>query len=79
VTGAARDVEQDLKLLDSKLEGMRDSAVQWQAEVEDLRTRVPWWINCAACIGSVILVWMGLGQFALMGCASASIKANASK
>jgi DNA repair exonuclease SbcCD ATPase subunit len=66
VVGAVREVEQDLKLLDSKLEGMRESAVQWQAEVEELRTRAPWWINSAACIGSVILAWMGLGQSALL-------------
>jgi chromosome segregation ATPase len=78
VTGAVRDVEQDLKLLDSKLEGMRESAVQWRTQVEDMRTSVPWWINCTAYIGSVILAWMGLGQFALLRWARQTVRANPS-
>ena len=66
VVGVVRDVEEDLALLDSRLEEMRESAAQWRTEVEELRTRAPWWINSTACIGSVILAWMGLGQYALL-------------
>ena len=37
---------------------------------------MPWWINWIACIGSVILAWMGLGQFALMRRARETVRAN---
>ncbi len=78
VVGAVRDVEQDLKLLDSKLEGMRETAVQWRTEVDELRKKAPWWINSTAFIGSLILAWMGLGQYALFRCGRRTVHTNLS-
>ena len=61
----AREVDSDLKVVESKLERVRQKAAELGTEVTDLRTAVPAWTNGAAIIGSVVLVWMGLGQFVL--------------
>ena len=61
----ASEVDSELKLVESKLERVRQKAAELGTEVADLRTAVPAWTNGAAVIGSVILVWMGLGQLAL--------------
>jgi hypothetical protein len=65
VVGLARDVESELKFVESKLERVRQKAAELGKEVADLRNAVPTWTNEAAVIGSVVLVWMGLGQFVL--------------
>jgi hypothetical protein len=65
VVGLARDAESELKFVESKLERVRQKAAELGKEVADLRTAVPTWTNEAAVIGSVVLVWMGLGQFVL--------------
>jgi hypothetical protein len=61
----AREVDSELKVVESKLERVRQKAAELGTEVTDLRTAVPAWTNGAAIIGSVVLVWMGLGQFVL--------------
>ncbi len=66
VVRLAHDVDNELGALDSNLQEVRQTAVVWQTEVAELRTQVPVWTNWAAVIGSVILVWMGLGQYALL-------------
>jgi hypothetical protein len=65
VVRLAREVDSDLNLVESKLERVRQKAAELGKEVADLRTAVPAWTNWAAVIGSVVLVWMGLGQFVL--------------
>jgi hypothetical protein len=66
VVGAGRDVEETLKLVDAKLEQLRQQSIEWRTEVGELRTSVPGWTNWTVAIGSVILAWMGLGQFSLL-------------
>jgi chromosome segregation ATPase len=61
----AREVDSELKFMESKLERVRRKAAELGKGVADLRTAVPAWTNWAAVIGSVVLVWMGLGQFVL--------------
>jgi hypothetical protein len=65
VVRLAGEVDGELKLVESKLERVRQKAAELGTEVADLRTAVPAWTNGAAVIGSVVLVWMGLGQFVL--------------
>jgi hypothetical protein len=65
VVHLAREVDGELKVVESKLERVRQKATELGTEVEGLRTTVPVWTNGAAVIGSVVLVWMGLGQFVL--------------
>jgi hypothetical protein len=65
VVRLAREVESELKFVELKLERVRQKAAEPGKEVADLRTAVPKWTNGAAVIGSVVLVWMGLGQFVL--------------
>ena len=66
VVGLARDVDHELRALDSRLHEVRRTAVEWRTEVAELRPRVSAWTDWAAVIGSVILAWMGLGQCALV-------------
>jgi hypothetical protein len=65
VVRLAREVDSELKIVESKLERVRQRAAELGKEVADLRSTVPAWTNWAAVIGSVVLVWMGLGQFVL--------------
>jgi hypothetical protein len=65
VVRLASEVDSDLKSVESKLERVRHQAEELGKEAADLRTAVPAWTNGAAVIGSVVLVWMGLGQFVL--------------
>jgi hypothetical protein len=65
VVRLAREVDSELKFVESKLGRVRQKAAELGKEVADLRTAVPGWTNSAAVIGSVGLVWMGLGQFVL--------------
>jgi chromosome segregation ATPase len=65
VVRLAREVDSELKFVESKLERVRQKSAELGKEVSDLRTAVPAWTNWAAVIGSVVLVWMGLGQFVL--------------
>jgi hypothetical protein len=65
VVRLAREVDSDLKVVESKLERVRQKAAELGKEVTDLRTAVPAWTNWAAVISSVVLVWMGLGQLVL--------------
>jgi DNA repair exonuclease SbcCD ATPase subunit len=65
VVRLAREVDGELKFVESKLERVRQKAAELGTEVADLRTAVPAWTNWAAVIGSIVLVWMGLGQFVL--------------
>jgi hypothetical protein len=58
-------VDSDLTSVESKLERVRQKAAELGKEAADLRTAVPAWTNGAAVIGSVVLAWMGLGQFVL--------------
>jgi hypothetical protein len=66
VVGVARDVSEDLTLVDTKLQRVRQKAIEWRPEVAELRITVPVWTNWAAVIGSLILAWLGLGQFVLL-------------
>lgn len=61
----AREVDDELKSLDSKWHEVRHSALAWRTEVAELRPMVSGWTNWAAVIGSAILAWIGLGQWAL--------------
>ena len=65
VVSLAGEVDKELKFVESKLERVRQRAAELGKEVADLRSTVPAWTNWAAVIGSVVLVWMGLGQFLL--------------
>jgi hypothetical protein len=65
VVRLARKVDSELNIVESKLERVRQKAAELGTEVTDLRTTVPTWTNWAAVIGSVVLVWMGLGQLVL--------------
>jgi hypothetical protein len=78
VVGLARDVDEDLKFVDSKLQRVRQTAVQWGTEVAELRPTVIAWTNWAAVIGSVILAWMSIGQYALLRWAWRSIRLDRS-
>jgi DNA repair exonuclease SbcCD ATPase subunit len=62
VSGDASDA---LKSVDSKLQEVRQKGAEWRTEIAELRTAVPAWVNDAAIIGSVLLVWLGLGQLTL--------------
>ncbi|MCI0380714.1 MAG: hypothetical protein L0215_24280 [Gemmataceae bacterium] len=66
VVRIAREADDELSALDSRLQEVRQTAVEWRIEVAELHTTVPAWTNWAAVIGSVILAWLGLGQYALM-------------
>ncbi len=61
-----RDVDDELQHVDDRLQRVRTKAALLQAEVAEMRINVPRWINWATVIGSLILAWMGLGQFALL-------------
>jgi hypothetical protein len=65
VVRLAREVDSELKLVEAKLERVRQRSGEFGKEVADLRTDLPAWTNWAAVLGSVVLVWMGLGQFVL--------------
>ena len=66
VVRLAREVDSELKSVESKLERVRQMAAERGKEVTDLRTAAPAWTNWAAVICSVVSVWMGLGQFVLL-------------
>src|SRR5262249_30192141 len=66
VAGLARDASQHLDLLRSRLQRAGQLATEFAAEIAELQTAVPVWMNWATAIGSVLLVWMGLGQLALL-------------
>jgi hypothetical protein len=61
----AGKVDSELNFVESKLERVRQKAAELGTEVADLRTTVPTWTNWTAVIGSIVLVWMGLGQLVL--------------
>jgi DNA repair exonuclease SbcCD ATPase subunit len=65
VVRLAREVDGELKFVESRLERVRQKAAEFGNEVAELRTAVPAWTDLAAVIGSVVLVWMGLGQLVL--------------
>jgi hypothetical protein len=65
VVRGAREADRELTFVTSKLERVRRKAAELGNEVADLRTSVPAWTDWAAVIGSVVLVWMALGQFVL--------------
>jgi hypothetical protein len=65
VVGLGREVDSQLKLVESKLELVRQKAAESGKEIADLRTALPAWTNWVAVISSVFLVWMGLGQLVL--------------
>jgi chromosome segregation ATPase len=62
---ATRDVDENLKSVTSLLQRVREKAVALGTDVEKLHTKVPAWTNWTAVIGSLVLTWMGLGQFVL--------------
>jgi len=66
VVRLSREAETELRFIASRLERVRQRAGEFDTDVAELRTAVPVWTNWAAVIGSVFLVWMGLGQFALL-------------
>jgi methyl-accepting chemotaxis protein len=65
VVRVTNEVEEDLKTIDATLQRVNRKATEWQAEVAELRTTIPIWVNWASIIGSVVLAWLGLGQWAL--------------
>jgi methyl-accepting chemotaxis protein len=79
VVDLAREVDSELKSVESKVERVRQKAAELGTEVADLRTAVPDWTNWAAVIGSVVLVWMGLGQLVLSRWGWDRIRGNAEK
>jgi chromosome segregation ATPase len=60
-----REVDSELESVESRLERVRQKAAELEKDVADLRTAIPTWTDWAAVIGSVVLVWMGLGQLVL--------------
>jgi hypothetical protein len=79
VVRLAREMDSELKSVESKLERVRQKAAEFGTEVADLRTAVPGWTNGAAVIGSVFFVWMGLGQLVLSRWGWDRIRGNAEK
>jgi methyl-accepting chemotaxis protein len=64
---ATRSIEQDLERVDSRLQQLQQNSSQRRIALEEARTStIPRWINCGAIVASALIVWMGLGQFALM-------------
>jgi hypothetical protein len=59
------EADRELTFVASKLQRVRQKAAEFGKEVADLRSSLPVWTNWAAIIGSVTLLWMGLGQFML--------------
>jgi hypothetical protein len=66
VVSLGGDVEKELNLLHDRLRRVRQRAAEFQKDVSDLRTDVPFWINSGVVLGSVVLAWMALGQWALL-------------
>ncbi len=66
VIRVVRDVDDELENVGDRLQRVRTKATSWRTQVDETRLTLPRWINSAAVIGSVILAWMGLGQFALL-------------
>jgi hypothetical protein len=66
VVRLAREVDSELKLVESKVERVRQRDADLEKEVAELRTAVTAWTNGAAAIGSIVLAWMGLGQWVLV-------------
>jgi chromosome segregation ATPase len=64
-----REVSDDLKAVDSGLQEVRQKGAEWRTEIAELRITIPAWTNWAAILGSVLAVWMGLGQF-MLACAT---------
>jgi hypothetical protein len=65
VVRLTREVDRELTLVASKLERVRQKAAELGREVADLRSAIPVWTNRVAVIGSVVFVWVGLGQLLL--------------
>jgi hypothetical protein len=66
VARLARQVNQELNLLSSQIQRARQLATEYAVEVTELKTDLPVWIHWGTVICSVFLVWMGLGQLALL-------------
>jgi hypothetical protein len=79
VVRLAREVDSESTFVESKLERVRQKAAEFGEEVADLQIAVPEWTNWAAVIGSVVLVWMGLGQIVLSRRGWDWIRGNADK
>jgi hypothetical protein len=62
---ATRDVDENLKSVTSLLKRVREKALALGTDVEKLHTKVPAWTTWTAVIGSLLLIWMGLGQFVI--------------
>jgi hypothetical protein len=73
---AVRDVDENLKSVTSLLQRVREKAVALGTDVENLRAKVPTWTNWTAVIGSLVLAWMGLGQFVLFRKGWGAIRRN---
>lgn len=65
VVRTVREVNDDLKAVDSQLQTVRGRASSWKTEIDELRPSVSAWTNWVAIIGSAVLAWLGLGQYAL--------------
>jgi DNA-binding ferritin-like protein len=66
LVGVTREVDENFKLADDGLKRLNERATLARTEVTELRTTIPLWTNWAAVIGSVVLAWLGLGQFVLL-------------
>ena len=78
VVRAARSVECNLSVAGSSLQQVRERAMTWRTEVEEIRAAVPTWTNWTALVSSMVLAWIGLGQFMLMRWGRDRIRINRS-
>lgn len=60
-----REVSDALQAVDAKLQEVNRKSAVWRADIAELRTAIPMWINVGAIVLTAIVVWLGLGQFAL--------------
>ncbi len=65
MTDITLEVTNNLEAIDSAIDQVRQEALEWRKKVGELRANVADWTKWAVVLGSVVLVWAGLGQFAL--------------
>jgi hypothetical protein len=66
IVHVAGDVVEKLNLIDARLQRVANAAMEWRTEIAESRASIAAWTNEAAVIGSLVLAWMGLGQFVLL-------------
>lgn len=66
VVDTAKEVNGRLEGVQNKVNLVQQEITELDEEAAHLRSRLPRWITAGAIIGTVMLVWIGLGQLALL-------------